>query len=69
MGAQFKITRRDINGQIKDKLTELGIDGEFKYVPEQGGRMVWVIGGERMTTGEAADKYLPGGFSGNFGKA
>ena len=63
----FTRTRRDINGQIAEKLAELGIDGHFGYTPEQGGRMQWTIGGERMTTGEAADKYLPGGFAGNFG--
>ena len=61
------ITRKDINGQISDKLAELGIPGEFTYTPEQGGRMMWVIDGEAMTTGQAADAYLPGGFAGNFG--
>lgn len=68
MGVQSGFIRRDINGQIREKLAELGISAEFAYTPEQGGRMMWLVGGVPMTTGEAADRYLPGGFAGNFGR-
>lgn len=64
----FTRVRRDINGRIKEKLAELGIAGEFRYTPEQGGRMLWTIEGVTLTPGEAADKYLHGGFAGNFGR-
>lgn len=58
--------RLNINGQIKEKLADLGIPATFAYVPEQGGRMMWIIGAEKLTPGEAADKYLPGGWAGSF---
>lgn len=56
---RFTRVRRDINGRIKDKLTELGIAFEMEQQDD----------GRQLNTGEAADKYLPGGFAGNYGRA
>lgn len=63
----FTRTRRDINGRIKERLAELGISYTMEQQPD--GRKLYRIEGELLNTGEAADKYLPGGFAGNFGKA
>lgn len=68
--SKFAHVRKDINSQISEALEAKGIAGEFKYIREgRDGRMLWHIGNEVMTTGEAADRYLTGGFSANFGKA
>jgi hypothetical protein len=58
----------DINGMLRRTLTARGIAHELKYIDDQGGRMVWIIDGQQFTPGEACDRYLPGGFAGNFGK-
>lgn len=58
----FTRVRRDINGRIMEKLAELGVE----YTREG---MSYRIAGELLTPGEAADRYLPGGFAGNFGRA
>ena len=63
----FTRTRRDINGRIQEKLAELGISWAWEQVSD--GRRLYRVEGELLNTGEAADKYLPGGFAGNFGKA
>ena len=60
------ITRMDINGQIKARLAELGI--EWSWGRDGTGRLLYSIGDDMLTPGEAADKYLPGGFAGNFGR-
>lgn len=59
--------RKDINTKIQEALDAKGIAGEFKFEPTHGGRMRWHIEGKVMSPGEAADLYLPGGFSANFG--
>lgn len=64
---RFTRIRRDINGRIKDKLTELGI--AFEMEQQDDGRHLYRVEGELLNTGEAADKYLPGGFAGNYGRA
>lgn len=73
IGNEIRITRKDINSQIRERLAELGIAATFGMVPcgshGTDSRLMWTIGGEQLTTGQAADKYLPGGFAGNFGKA
>lgn len=59
----FTRTRRSIVQHVRDWCEANGhtfeIDSTGSYV---------IDGGEPMTPGEAADKYLPGGFAGNFGK-
>jgi len=60
-GLDGTFLRRDINWQIKEKLAELGI----AYTREG---MSYRVGDELLTPGEAADRYLPGGLAGNFGK-
>lgn len=67
MMAGSAFIRRDINSQIQAALDEAGVAGEFRYSDEHQA-MRWHIRGEVLTPGQAADKYLPGGFSGNFGR-
>jgi hypothetical protein len=60
------LVRRNINGQLTDYLEAAGIPWTRESVPD--GRQLYRIEGVLLTTGEACDKYLPGGFKGNFGK-
>lgn len=59
-------TRRSIHHQITEALASRGIS--WRQVTAADGRMMYEIEGQQMTAGEAADKYLEGGFSGNFGR-
>ena len=61
----FTRGRRDINGRIKEALDGLRIPYE---VIHDGGPIRYRVEGVTLTPGEAADKYLPGGFAGNFGR-
>jgi len=64
--ATFTRGRRDINGRIKEKLDELRIPWTME---RNGGPIRYRVEGVLLTPGEAADKYLPGGFAGNFGQS
>ena len=64
--ATFTRGRRDINGRIKEKLDELRIPWTMEH---DGGPVRYRVEGVLLTPGEAADKYLPGGFAGNFGQS
>jgi len=62
----FTRTRRDINGRIKEKLDELRLTWAMEH---DGGPLMYRVEGVLLTPGEAADKYLPGGFARNYGRA
>lgn len=48
--------RQNLNGRIGDLLKHQGIEAEFRYTPEQGGRMLWFFeDGRVFTPGECAD--------------
>lgn len=64
-GVSMIRVRQDINGQITDYLKANNIPWEMVTIAD--GRQMYQINGEILNTGEAADKYLPGGFKGNFG--
>lgn len=51
---EFQISRKS----LPTLLREAGAPGRMEYVSDQGGRMMWCVGGERMTPGEAAQRYL-----------
>ena len=61
-------TRQSINEKITEACEAAGIGCEFNVSAARGGgpRLLVFAEGEWLTPGEAADKYLPGGFDGNF---
>jgi len=59
-------TRQSIGSQLQERFAELGLAYE---VTSDGGPIRYHVAGEILTPGEAADKYLPGGFAANYGKA
>lgn len=61
----FTRVRRDINSRIREHLDGLHVDYTMEQQPD--GRRLYRVGGELLNTGEAADRYLPGGFAANFG--
>jgi hypothetical protein len=66
-GYGMRITRRSIAEQVREAVEARGLT--FGTRCEANGPLRYIIGGEVMSPGEAADKYLPGGFALNFGKA
>lgn len=51
-----EMIRQNLNGRIGDLLKRRGIVAEFRYTPEQGGRMLWFLNDGRVfTPGELAD--------------
>ena len=62
-------TRQSINEKTAAACEAAGVDCEFKMSDARGGgvRLLVFAEGEWLTPGEAADKYLPGGFADNFG--
>ena len=61
----FTRTRRAIGTQLREYFEAHGIDASLVY---RNGANAYLIDGEYLTAGQAADRYLPGGFAGNFGK-
>ena len=62
----FKITRTSIYDQVKAWCEANG--HTFETGRSDQGAITYVIDGEALSPGDAADKYLPGGFAGNFGR-
>lgn len=62
------IVRKSIATQLKEHWAANGIPWQFGRDPRDPGRILYDVQGQTLTPGEAADKYLPGGFSGVFGK-
>lgn len=59
----FTRTRRSIVQHVGDWCAANGHTFEVR-----NGIQYYINGEGPMTPGEAADKYLPGGFAGNYGK-
>jgi N12 class adenine-specific DNA methylase len=69
-GVTVTRTRRSIGGQLEDHWNANGIEWTTESVVTPAypdGRLLYVVEGEKLTPGEAADKYLPGGFDGSYG--
>lgn len=63
-------TRRAITTQLQDYCEANGLAYECITKDQgQGPQLALTIDGEDLTPGEAADKYLPGGFAGSYGQA
>lgn len=62
---QVSTTRRSIATQLRDHCAARGLSIE---VTQHQGALAFVIdGGEPLNPGQAADKYLPGGFTAAYG--
>jgi hypothetical protein len=59
-------TRQSIGSRLAEYFETHGIDAPLVY---RNGANAYLIDGEHLTAGQAADRYLPGGFAGNFGRA
>jgi hypothetical protein len=59
-------TRRAIGTQLAEYFEANGIDAPLVT---HLGAQAYLIDGEHFTAGQAADRYLPGGFAGSFGRA
>jgi hypothetical protein len=63
-GVTVTRTRRSIATQLREFFAAHGIAWE---IGQHQGRTAYIVAGEPLTPGEAADKYLPGGFAAAFG--
>lgn len=59
-------TRQSIGSRLREYFEAHGIDA---LLVTHRGAQAYLIDGEHLTAGQAADRYLPGGFAGNFGRA
>jgi hypothetical protein len=57
--------RRSIDEQVRQACQDLGLS--FTIGRSGDGAQRYVINGEPLSPGDAADRYLPGGFAANFG--
>jgi hypothetical protein len=64
----MQIARRSINDRTRDAIESQGLSCELTMSDARGGgsRLLFCVEGEWLTPGEAADRYLPGGFMSNF---
>lgn len=56
--------RRSIDEQVRQSCEARGL--AFTIGRGAGGAQRYIINGESLSPGDAADRYLPGGFAGNF---
>lgn len=59
-GPEFQVGRASQTmDEIRAAIEALGLTADFKYIDDQGGRMVWSISnGEQLSPGEAYSKYV-----------
>jgi hypothetical protein len=64
----MQIVRRNVNDRTREAILAGGLTCELRMSDARGGgpRLLFRVEDEWLTPGEAADRYLPGGFAANF---
>lgn len=65
-GVSMRVVRKSIDTQLREWCEANG--HTFETGRFDDGRIAYIVDGEKLPPGEAADKWLPGGFKANFGR-